>query len=131
MTDAALKPTYTISNKTIFIIVQISIRSLGTIPIDNVAITDMLPAGFEIENPRLNATSEYSWIKDTGDADYFDIRDDRVNIFSTVTGNYSHFYYIVRAVTPGTFTMGSVMADAMYDGSYHSYHGANYVTISN
>lgn len=113
------------------IIVQISIRSLGTIPIDNVAITDMLPAGFEIENPRLNATSEYSWIKDTGSADYFDIRDDRVNIFSTVTGNYSHFYYIVRAVTPGTFTMGSVMADAMYDSSYHSYHGANYVTISN
>ena len=32
--------------------------------LENVAITDLLPAGFEIENPRLVETSQYDFIKD-------------------------------------------------------------------
>jgi len=39
------------------------------------------------------------------------------------------FYYTVRAVSPGTFKMGPVSADAMYNGEYHSYWGGGVVRV--
>lgn len=97
--------------------------------IDNVVITDMLPAGFEIENPRLVPNQEFNWIRNRNTPEHFDIRDDRINYFTQVTGNVQNYYYLVRAVTKGTYKMGPVSADAMYDGSYHSYNGAGTVRI--
>jgi uncharacterized protein YfaS (alpha-2-macroglobulin family) len=41
----------------------------------------------------------------------------------------ANYYYLVRAVTPGTFQMGPVGADAMYNGEYHSYSGGGIITI--
>ncbi|HNP48226.1 MAG TPA: hypothetical protein PKL85_05280, partial [Bacteroidia bacterium] len=97
--------------------------------VENVVITDMLPAGFEIENPRLNDSQEMSWIKDQETPEYFDVRDDRINFFTTATAKPRSFYYLVRAVTPGTFNMGPVSADAMYNGEYHSIHGFGTVIV--
>ena len=41
-----------------------------------------------------------------------------------------NYYYTVRAVSPGTYKMGPVMADAMYNEEYHSYNGSGIVKIS-
>ena len=60
-------------------------QSLDNNDIDNVAVTDVIPACFEIENPRLNPEREFSWIKDKAEPDYMDIRDDRVTYFTNVT----------------------------------------------
>ncbi|MBL7948442.1 MAG: hypothetical protein JNN19_05580, partial [Bacteroidia bacterium] len=95
----------------------------------NVVVTDLLPAGFEIENPRLTEAREMPWIKDASTPEYFDVRDDRIHFFTTATNTTKHFYYVVRAVSPGTYIQGSVGADAMYDGSYHSYSGSGSVRI--
>ena len=97
--------------------------------VENVVVTDMLPAGFEIENPRLNDSRDMSWIKDQSSPDYFDVRDDRIHFFTSVDKNERNFYYLVRAVTPGNFRMGPVSADAMYNGEYHSYSGSGIVDI--
>ena len=84
--------------------------------IDNVAIVDMLPAGFEIENPRLQSRKGITWIGDKAlKPGYMDIRDDRLIIY----GDFSHgrtesFYYSLRAVTRGKFTVPSIRAEAMY-----------------
>ncbi|MBX2904892.1 MAG: alpha-2-macroglobulin family protein [Taibaiella sp.] len=112
------------------VVVHITIQSQNDVTLENVAITDMLPAGFEVENTRLNSLPEMEWIKKRSTPDYTDIRDDRVNMFTTVTETKKDFYYMVRAVSPGTYKLGPVQADAMYDGKYHSYNGAGTIRIT-
>ena len=112
------------------VVVRITVEAERSGEIDNVAITDMLPAGFEIENTRLTEMPAMKWIKDNAEPQYRDVRDDRINLFTTVTQKPQYFYYMVRAVSPGTYQLGPVQADAMYDGSYHSYHGAGVVRIT-
>lgn len=111
------------------VVVKITLTSTGAKSVENVVVTDILPAGFEIENPRLNAMPNMDWAKDAATPDHQDFRDDRVNFFVTATAQPKHFYYMVRAVSPGEFVMGPVSADAMYDGEYHSYHGAGVVVV--
>ena len=112
------------------VVVRITVEAQNDRKIENVAITDMLPAGFEIENTRLNEMPKMEWIKEPSTPDYTDIRDDRINIFTSVTAKRKDFYYMVRAVSPGTYQLGPVQADAMYDGNYHSYNGAGVIKIS-
>ncbi|MBC7554595.1 MAG: alpha-2-macroglobulin family protein [Taibaiella sp.] len=112
------------------VVVRISISAEYRGDIQNVAITDMLPAGFEIENTRLNEMPAMKWIIQQDEPEYKDIRDDRINFFTTVSGRQRNFYYMVRAVSPGTFRLGPVQADAMYDGNYHSYNGAGIIKIN-
>lgn len=114
------------------IIVRIALQSLDGRTIPNVAITDMLPAGFEIENPRLMSEREFTWIQKQQPAtpDYIDIRDDRINIYTTAKPAEQYFFYQVRAVSKGIFRLGPVSADAMYNAEYHSYHGAGTVKVN-
>jgi uncharacterized protein YfaS (alpha-2-macroglobulin family) len=111
------------------IVVKISIESTNGASLENIAITDMLPAGFEIENPRLVDNGQLAWAEAGAKPDYLDIRDDRINIFCTADGKTKHFYYMVRAVSQGNFQMGVVGAEAMYNADYHSYHGAGTVRV--
>lgn len=112
------------------VVVRIAVQSKNSDRIENVVLTDMLPAGFEIENPRLNDYSEVSWIKNNATPEYFDIRDDRINMFVTVSGETKYYYYMVRAVSTGRFKLGPVSADAMYNGEYHSYNGSGTITVT-
>ena len=111
------------------IAVKVTLINLERSKVDNVVVTDMLPAGFEIENPRLTDREEMSWIKDEATPSYFDVRDDRIHFFVNVNSVPQNFYYLVRAVSTGTFHMGPVSADAMYNGEYHSYNGATTVQV--
>lgn len=97
-------------------IVELVLES--TEKVDNVALVDMLPGGFEIENTRLRMTGEIGWLPERSDEQYVDIRDDRIIYFTGFAGYGDHvkkFYYAVRAVTEGSFTLPTVYAEAMYD----------------
>ncbi|WP_165370433.1 alpha-2-macroglobulin family protein [Hymenobacter persicinus] len=112
------------------VVVKITLQAAdaaGSVP--NVAITDLLPAGLEIENPRIGAVRDISWAKDAATPDYLDLRDDRINLFTTATTSPKSFYYAARAVSKGTFRLGPVSADAMYNAEYHSYNGAGMVRV--
>lgn len=111
------------------IVVKITLSTMNGLNVDNVVVTDMLPAGLEIENPRLNADRELTWIKDQSTPEHFDIRDDRINFFTTVADKPQTFYYLVRAVSKGKFQMGPVSADAMYRGEYRSYSGGGVAVV--
>jgi hypothetical protein len=111
------------------VVVKITVATTDRSSVENVVITDILPAGFEIENPRLSETADMQWIKDNAAPEHFDIRDDRINLFTTVDGNTKSYYYVVRAVSKGSFVMGPVSADAMYNGEYHSYNGAGIIRV--
>ena len=103
-------------------------RSFNT-PIENVVITDLLPAGFEIENPRTKEIPGMDWIKDAMTPTALDVRDDRIHFFVDANSNKQTYYYAVRAVSPGNYKMGPVSADAMYNGEYHSYNGSGIVRV--
>lgn len=111
-------------------VMKITIQSTTNNSVENVAITDLLPAGFEIENPRLQTLPDMKWITQQHFPEYQDIRDDRVNLFTTAHKNEQSFYYMVRAISPGTYHLGPVSADAMYAGEYHSYYGSGVVVIN-
>ena len=111
------------------VVVMLSISSLNGENVENVAMTDILPAGFEIENPRISEVPGTDWIKNASRPTYSDIRDDRITFFLDTGTNERKYYYVVRAVSKGTFKMGPVGADAMYDGEYHSYSGGGTITV--
>jgi len=121
------------------IVVKLTLSSQSGLPVKNVVLTDLLPAGFEVENPRLsgataqNGTAEQrtlDWIKNASPVDYFDIRDDRVNYYLSVGGSETKtVYYMVRAVSKGRFIVGPASADAMYNPELRSYNGAGRVVV--
>jgi uncharacterized protein YfaS (alpha-2-macroglobulin family) len=111
------------------IIVAITLERSFSTDVENVVLTDILPAGFEIENPRTKEIPGMDWIKDAQTPTALDVRDDRINLFVDAFMNKQTYYYAVRAVSPGNFKMGPVNADAMYNGEYHSYHGAGMIKV--
>jgi uncharacterized protein YfaS (alpha-2-macroglobulin family) len=115
------------------IVVKVTISTAFSGRVDNVVISDILPAGLEVENTRLNELPDLKWvteIKNKDEVDYLDVRDDRVNIFCWASGKPRTFYYMLRAVSPGKFKLGPIQADAMYNPLYYSYHGAGEVTVT-
>ncbi len=111
------------------VIVQVTLENSYSSSVDNIVVTDLLPAGFEIENPRTREIPGMDWIKDASSPTALDVRDDRINLFVDLTNRKQVYYYAVRAVSPGVYRMGPVSADAMYNGEYHSYNGAGTIII--
>jgi len=112
------------------VVVKITLQAADAAgEVKNVAITDLLPAGLEIENPRLGPQRELKSTEAASTPDYLDVRDDRINLFTTASATPKTFYYLARAVSKGTFKLGPVSADAMYNAEYHSYNGAGVVHV--
>ena len=97
------------------------------IHVDNMALTQVLPSGWEIENIRAVNGQYPNWveerIRDTY-VDYEDIRDDRIMWFFDYN-NYNQggqsFFVKINAVTKGKFDFLGTTAEAMYDNSCRAY----------
>ncbi len=112
------------------VVVKLTLQSAATIPqVPNVALTDLLPAGLEIENPRLGAQRDLEWAASNFEPDYLDIRDDRLSLFTTATPEPKVYYYLARAVSAGTYEHAPVTAAAMYDATYRSASGGGVVRV--
>ncbi|UFH55148.1 alpha-2-macroglobulin [Spirosoma sp. KNUC1025] len=111
------------------VVVKITLTSTNGLNVENVVVTDLLPAGLEVENPRLTEPRDMTWIKNPSTPEHFDLRDDRINFYTTASGTQQTFYYLARAVSKGRFLVGPVSADAMYNAEYRSYHGAGTVMV--
>ncbi len=98
---------------------------------DNVAIVDMLPAGLEIENPRLASSAKINWLdKNIFSPDYMDIRDDRLMLFSNFEDSGDHtFYYALRVVSRGTFALPQIKAECMYAPEVYSLSSGGTVIV--
>ncbi|MFP2931263.1 alpha-2-macroglobulin family protein, partial [Pyxidicoccus sp. 3LG] len=98
--------------------VELELRNGTAERVQNIALVDRLPAGWEIENARLGRGGSVSWVDADAQwaADYVNIRDDRMEVFGSLNaGESKKVVYAVRAVTAGTFTLPSAEAEAMYD----------------
>ncbi len=97
------------------IVMKTRVRST-TGRLDNVVVQSLLPAGLEVENPRLATTEKLDWMDDTALMEgYQDLRDDRILVFTSFDdGAWKVRYSVLRAVTPGVFALPPVQAEAMY-----------------
>ena len=103
----------------------------GQRSVQNVAISDLIPAGFEIENPRLGTSTSLSWIRNTLYPQYMDVRDDRLLLFLDVaSGKEVEFHYMIRVVNAGEFVLPPISAEAMYDPEYRSMNGGSKVSVA-
>lgn len=83
--------------------------------IDNVALSQILPSGFEIVNTRYtdfgDATSNV--------ADYIDIRDDRANYYFGLKANETRkFKILLNASYLGKYYLPGLQCEAMYDNDF-------------
>ena len=85
-----------------------------------VLVADYLPAGFEIDNPRLVSsgdTGTLAWIEDAQEPVNAEFRDDRFSAaFERKSGDPSVFTvaYVVRAVSPGRYVHPQAYVEDMY-----------------
>ena len=83
-------------------------------------VADYLPAGFEIDNPRLVSsgdTGTLAWIEDAQEPVNSEFRDDRFSAaFQRKSGDPSVFTvaYVVRAVSPGRYIHPQAYVEDMY-----------------
>jgi len=112
------------------VVVKIEMEALSK-NLKNVIICDMLPAGLEIENPRLQSRETIPWIKESSwQPDYLDIRDDRLLLYVSLAHRQKRtFYYSARAVTCGEFILPPILAECMYDPVYTSVASSGEVKV--
>lgn len=85
-----------------------------------VIVADYLPAGFEIDNPRLvssGETSALSWIADGAEPVSSEFRDDRFTAAFDRTQDSPPVFtvaYVVRAVSPGRYVLPQAKVEDMY-----------------
>ncbi len=85
-----------------------------------IIVADHLPAGFEIDNPRLVSSGEtgtLDWIEDAQDAVHSEFRDDRFSAaFERKSDDAAVFTvaYVVRAVSPGKYVLPQAYVEDMY-----------------
>ncbi|MEZ4772839.1 MAG: alpha-2-macroglobulin [Bacteroidia bacterium] len=114
------------------IVAEISLTG-GEQSVENIVISDLVPAGFEIENPRISTSADLVWVNEAKDQftpAYMDVRDDRLILFTDLPAKkVQKYYYMLRVVNTGTFQLPAIGAEAMYDPAYKSYHGAGVVRV--
>jgi hypothetical protein len=100
-----------------------------------VIVADYLPAGFEIDNPRLVSSGEtgtLTWIVDAGEPVNTEFRDDRFTAAIDRASNDKAVFtvaYIVRAVSPGKYVLPQAYVEDMYNPSRYGRTGTGSVEV--
>lgn len=125
------------------LVATVTVRNNTALRIDNIALTQMLPAGWEIQNERLenatpggeredgDAAARTPWAAPaTAAADFVDIRDDRVlHYFGLKPGESIRFRTRLNAAYLGRYYLPSISAEAMYDASKHARSRGQWVQV--
>jgi uncharacterized protein YfaS (alpha-2-macroglobulin family) len=88
-----------------------------------IMVVDYLPAGFEIDNPKLVSSGDsgtLDWIEDGEEPEHTEFRDDRFNAAIERARDDSPVFtvaYIVRAVSPGKYVLPQAYVEDMYNPS--------------
>ena len=104
--------------------------------LEHFVVADLLPAGLEVENPRLNANSRIGiqLPHAPSQPSHMEVRDDRmVVVFEQLGRKFKaphYYYYVVNAVTPGTFQQPGVVGECMYDPATRGASVAGQVVVT-
>lgn len=105
------------------LIVQVTIKAHSAMP--DALLTDLLPAGLEIENFNLGDAKQWAGVVVDGielserssaaEVKHEEFRDDRyVAALKLGQNQTARVFYLVRAVTPGTYTVPPSLVEDMY-----------------
>jgi uncharacterized protein YfaS (alpha-2-macroglobulin family) len=105
------------------LIVELSIEARQSVP--DALVTDLLPGGLEVENLNLGGAQQWEGVVVDGinldqhaaaaEIQHEEYRDDRyAAALKLVRGDQAHVFYIVRAVTPGIYTVPPPVVEDMY-----------------
>lgn len=94
--------------------------------VDNVALTQILPSGFEIVNTRFTDYGDAT----QNTADYIDIRDDRANYyFGLKAGESKKFSMLVNASYLGVYYLPGLQCEAMYDNDFMARNKGQWIEV--
>ncbi|MDM1525305.1 hypothetical protein HX091_05000 [Myroides odoratimimus] len=103
----------------------ITITNTTVNSIDNVALTQIIPSGWEIVNLRYTDASEVS-----NPVQHTDIRDDRSNFYFSLNPRETKTLRVVlNASYLGKYYMPGVYAEAMYDNSYRCRTAGQWIEV--
>ncbi|HUB67499.1 MAG TPA: alpha-2-macroglobulin [Candidatus Methylacidiphilales bacterium] len=108
--------------------VVVRVRSTDGQHLDNVAIEDLLPGGFEIaEDSVQTGRCMYDW----GGIGYVDVREDRLLAFGSIDGTETEIKYRIKATNAGTYAIPPVQAEAMYHQKIRARGVSGTLTVTN
>lgn len=116
--DGNSVPVGTVAQNTRLVVV-LDVTEQSSWP-SRVLVVDMLPAGFEIDNPNLVSSANlaaFAWLPDDANPAHVEFRDDRFVAAFTEDNNTERAYklaYVVRAVSPGGFVHPPAYVEDMY-----------------
>jgi uncharacterized protein YfaS (alpha-2-macroglobulin family) len=131
------------------LLAQITVKNEGKRPLDNLALSYLVPAGWEIRNDRLEGADMHGerstqeapraqlwWVPGTvrgqglRTAEYTDVRDDRVNRFFSLGAGESIFFETrLNAAYLGRFYLPGAGVEAMYDARQHARRKGQWVEV--
>jgi uncharacterized protein YfaS (alpha-2-macroglobulin family) len=107
-------------------IAEVSVTNNTDRKIDHIALSHIVPSGWEIHNARLHAESD----KGPAGIDYQDIRDDRVYSYFPLAAKEKKSVAIrLNAAYLGTYYLPGISAEAMYDATKHARSKGQWVKI--
>jgi hypothetical protein len=110
--------------------VHLKIRATGSQGLDDIAIVDLLPGGFDpvmqsSANPTIRLSSS-NWTPA-----YTDVREDRVVIYGSATPDVQEFIYRIKASASGKFIVPPAFGESMYDRRVQARApGGEYLTVA-
>lgn len=106
----------------------------GTTDYTNLALTHIIPSGWEIYNERMTAPNVESGSTASSTGNYFsyqDIRDDRVLTYFNLRRGYTKIFRIrLQATYIGNFILPAIQCEAMYDPTVQARSKAGRTTVS-
>jgi len=107
-------------------IAKIKVSNDSSDSIDNVALTQIFPSGWEIVNTRFTDAEGGT----EGAARYTDIRDDRVNFYFDMSKRSTKTFTVrLNASYQGTYYLPGTQVEAMYDNNYYARGKGEWIEI--
>ena len=122
-------------------VAEVTVKNISDRELNNIALTEVVPSGWQIRNSRLEGTADNSKIE------YLDIRDDRQSSFFSLSyqpNYYSRYYWwrndyriedtitvkmLLNASFAGRFYLPGWQVEPMYDGKIHASSAGMWVEV--
>lgn len=111
------------------VIVRLSLTSASGLPVERIALVDMIPACLRVENRRIDQNSDFKTPGPAAEPEHLDIRRDRITLFCSAGKTEKSFYYAARIVGRGKFMWEPTEAQAMYNPALFSRNGSREIQV--
>nr|WP_314560196.1 MG2 domain-containing protein [uncultured Capnocytophaga sp.] len=108
-------------------VAAIQLTNLTNERVENIALTQIIPSGWEIINTRF---TDYGDASDNAAIDYADFRDDRANYYLSLSANQSKTIRLkLNASYAGKYYLPGTYAEAMYNNRYNTRTNGKWVEV--